>query len=112
VVGPPAQTLLMERKPLRDLARQSRERQAIGAVRPEHVAARPAAPGSDVPPANRGTRARQFPIEHKQVVGTRLHAELGRPAIADSGELGTQPLADPRRTWREDPWSGALQVAL
>src|SRR5205814_6413496 len=108
VIRSPAQSLFMAGEPLIELARQSRERPAIGAVRPQHVAARPATPGGDVPAANGRARSDTFAIEKKEIVSARLHAQLRRPAIADGEELRTQPPADPLRTRRQDPGTGAL----
>ena len=102
----------MAREPLSELTRQSRERLAIGAVRPEHVAARPAAPCGDVAPANGRPRSGTLAVEKEEVVSARLDAEPRRPTITDGRELGAQPAADPCRTRREDPWSWALQLAL
>src|SRR5467141_3127193 len=112
VVGTPAQSLLVAREPLGDRARQSRKRLAIGAVRPEQVAARPAAPRGDVAPTNGRPRSGTLTVEKEEVVSARLDAELRRPAITDGWELCPQPPADPRRTRREDPRSAVLQLAL
>src|SRR5256885_16339421 len=98
----------MAGEPLIELARQSRERPAIGAVRPQHVAARPATPGGDVPAANGRARADAFAIEKEEIVGTRLHAQLRRPAITNGRELRAETPADLTRTLRQDPRTGAL----
>src|SRR6266496_2364626 len=81
-------------------------------MRPQHVPAGPAVPGRDVTTANRWPRTRALPIEDEEIVGAGFHAELGRPAIADGGKFGLEPVADACHAWREDPRSIALELAL
>src|SRR5690349_8095177 len=81
-------------------------------MRPQDVAARPALPDRNISTPNHGPRAGALSIQDEQIVGPRLHAELWRPAIADSGELGTEPAADAIHARREDPRAVGLELAL
>src|SRR6266446_4496649 len=89
IVGAAPQPLLMTRESGREVVGKTGERQTIGPVGPEHIAARPAVPGGDIPPANRRSGARAFAVDDEEIVGARFHTELGRPAITDRRELRT-----------------------
>src|SRR2546428_10577658 len=63
VIGAPLEPLFMTRQSLGELPWQSRERQPVAPVSPQHIAARAAAPRGDVSTANCWPGARTFTVE-------------------------------------------------
>src|SRR5439155_1169823 len=112
IVRSPTQPFLMLRQPRRELVGESRERQAVGSMRPQYIAAWTAAPRGDVAPADGWSRSRTFPIDYEQIIGARLHAELRRPAITDGGEFGAEAKVDAVGAGRENPGTIVLEQAL
>src|SRR6266496_5142357 len=102
----------MTRQTLRELARQAVEGCPIGAVCPQDVAPRLATPCRDVAAADGRPRTHALAIHEKQVVGSRFHPELRRPAIGNGGEGGPQTPADTIRAREKNPRTVALQLPL
>src|SRR6267143_6846225 len=74
-------------------------------------APRPTAPGLDISPANRRARTWTLVVDKKEIVRSRLHAELRRPTIADGWEGRPQPSSNAVRSRPQDP-RPSLQLTL
>src|SRR2546423_5823556 len=111
LIGAPPQPVVVRGKVIRDFLRQGRQRTTITAMGPQHEAPRPAMPSLDIPAANCRTSAGALLVDKKQIVGSRFHAELRGPAIADAGEGGAQPPRDTICPGHQDPWP-SLQLEL
>src|SRR5437667_7148409 len=111
IVGTLAQSVAVRRKVFGDFLWQDGQRTTITTMCPQDEAPRPTTPSLDISPANRRARARTLVVDKEEIVRSRLHAELRRPPIGDSGEGRPQPSSNTVRARLQDPRPG-LQLTL
>src|SRR6185503_12112505 len=96
----------------RGLRGQGSKWRTIRSVRPQHMTAWFAAPRADIASPHSRPGPWLFLVEQEQVVGAGFYAELRDPAVANNGKLILQSSQQLLGARSQDPWTGALEVAL